>query len=78
MYCLQYGAELTPDQIRQCEELGILVDKDDQGVLLQLFTKPLGECATYVLVTHSCICTMLHVVASKAPPSLPCLHIPAS
>ncbi|CAG9460350.1 unnamed protein product [Pedinophyceae sp. YPF-701] len=34
---------LTPDEIRQCEELGVLVDRDDQGVLLQIFTRPLGD-----------------------------------
>ena len=28
------------------EELGILVDRDDQGVLLQIFTKPVGDRAT--------------------------------
>lgn len=37
------GSSLTPEQYRQVEELGLLVDKDDQGVLLQLFTKPLGD-----------------------------------
>ncbi|KAL2316827.1 hypothetical protein Fmac_030703 [Flemingia macrophylla] len=34
---------LTVDQIKQCEELGILVDRDDQGTLLQIFTKPVGD-----------------------------------
>lgn len=34
---------LTKDQIKECERLGILIDRDDQGVLLQLFTKPLGD-----------------------------------
>lgn len=34
---------LTEAQWAECEELGILVDKDDQGVLLQIFTKPLGD-----------------------------------
>jgi len=34
---------LTDAQWAECEELGILVDKDDQGVLLQIFTKPLGD-----------------------------------
>ena len=28
---------------REVEELGILADRDDQGVLLQIFTKPLGD-----------------------------------
>lgn len=37
------GGALSPAQMKQCEELGVLVDKDDQGVLLQIFTKPLGD-----------------------------------
>jgi 4-hydroxyphenylpyruvate dioxygenase len=34
---------LTAEQYAAVEELGILVDKDDQGVLMQIFTKPLGD-----------------------------------
>ncbi|KAG0610217.1 hypothetical protein M758_7G047700 [Ceratodon purpureus] len=37
------GSILSDEQIKECDELGILVDKDDQGVLLQIFTKPLGD-----------------------------------
>ncbi|AAF24813.1 4-hydroxyphenylpyruvate dioxygenase [Arabidopsis thaliana] len=37
------GDVLSDDQIKECEELGILVDRDDQGTLLQIFTKPLGD-----------------------------------
>ena len=37
------GDVLTDDQINECEELGILVDRDDQGTLFQIFTKPLGD-----------------------------------
>jgi 4-hydroxyphenylpyruvate dioxygenase len=37
------GNVLTDEQIKECEELGILVDKDDQGTLLQIFTKPVGD-----------------------------------
>jgi hypothetical protein len=33
---------LTPEQLKELEELGLLADRDDQGVLLQVFTKPLG------------------------------------
>jgi len=40
---------ITEDQARQCKELGILVDKDDQGVLLQIFTKPIGDRSTLFL-----------------------------
>jgi 4-hydroxyphenylpyruvate dioxygenase len=37
------GDVLTPAQFAEVKELGILADKDDQGVLLQIFTKPLGD-----------------------------------
>jgi 4-hydroxyphenylpyruvate dioxygenase len=37
------GNGLTKQQFQQIEELGLLVDKDDQGILLQIFTKPLGD-----------------------------------
>lgn len=37
------GDDLTPEQYAAVEELGILADKDDQGVLLQIFTKPIGD-----------------------------------
>jgi len=34
---------LTDAELAACQELGVLVDRDDQGVLLQIFTKPLGD-----------------------------------
>lgn len=34
--------ELTPAQAKTSEALGILVDADKEGMLLQIFTKPLG------------------------------------
>ncbi|OIW16305.1 hypothetical protein TanjilG_19021 [Lupinus angustifolius] len=37
------GDVLSDEQIKECEKLGILVDRDDQGTLLQIFTKPLGD-----------------------------------
>ncbi|KAI3457687.1 hypothetical protein Pfo_014350 [Paulownia fortunei] len=37
------GDVLTDEQIEECENLGILVDRDDQGTLLQIFTKPVGD-----------------------------------
>ena len=33
----------TDEQWAQAETMGLLVDKDDQGILLQIFTKPLGD-----------------------------------
>jgi 4-hydroxyphenylpyruvate dioxygenase len=44
------GADaLTPAQLAACAELGILADRDDQGLLLQIFTKPLGDRPTLFL-----------------------------
>ena len=40
---------LSDAMAAQCRELGILADKDDQGVLLQIFTKPIGDRATLFL-----------------------------
>lgn len=40
---------LSAEQIAECEALGVLVDRDDQGVLLQIFTKPLGDRPTLFL-----------------------------
>jgi 4-hydroxyphenylpyruvate dioxygenase len=38
---------LTEEQYQELEELGILADADDEGVLLQLFTKPVGDRPTF-------------------------------
>lgn len=40
---------LSPEQLRECRELGLLVDRDDQGVLLQIFTRPLSDRPTVFL-----------------------------
>jgi 4-hydroxyphenylpyruvate dioxygenase len=40
------GEDYSPEKLAELEELGILVDKDDQGILLQIFTKPLGDRTT--------------------------------
>merc|ERR1719498_1980784 len=37
------GDALTKEQYEQLEDLGLLADKDDQGILLQVFTKPIGD-----------------------------------
>ena len=43
------GDALTEEQYALVEELGLLVDKDDQGVLIQVFTKPVGDRPTLFL-----------------------------
>ena len=35
--------QLTEEHYRLAEEMGVLIDKDDQGILLQIFTKPIGD-----------------------------------
>lgn len=34
---------LSAIELRELQDLGLLADRDDQGVLLQVFTKPLGD-----------------------------------
>ena len=41
------GNQLTTEQYERLEELGILADADDEGILLQIFTKPIGDRPTF-------------------------------
>jgi 4-hydroxyphenylpyruvate dioxygenase len=41
------GDQLTPELYKRLEELGILADADDEGLLLQIFTKPVGDRPTF-------------------------------
>ena len=43
------GAEnpFSEEQFAKIEKLGILIDKDDQGILMQIFTKPIGDRPTF-------------------------------
>ncbi|GAX28478.1 4-hydroxyphenylpyruvate dioxygenase [Fistulifera solaris] len=41
------GDKLTEKQYSKLEELGILADADDEGILLQIFTKPIGDRPTF-------------------------------
>ncbi|XP_021774266.1 4-hydroxyphenylpyruvate dioxygenase-like [Chenopodium quinoa] len=34
---------LTEEEIQECEALGLKVDKDHEGVIIQTFTKPIGD-----------------------------------
>jgi len=43
------GDQLTPQQYCDLEELGILADADDEGILLQIFTKPIGDRPTFFI-----------------------------
>jgi len=54
------GDQLTPDQYSLCEELGILADADEEGVLLQIFTKPIGDRPTFFIEIIQRIGCMLH------------------
>jgi len=47
-------------------ELGLLVDRDDQGVLLQIFTKPLGDRPTVFIEVIQRIGCMRQVLAGGA------------
>jgi 4-hydroxyphenylpyruvate dioxygenase len=41
------GDQLTEEQYASLEVLGILADADDEGILLQVFTKPIGDRPTF-------------------------------
>lgn len=43
------GDILSEEKMKDCEELEILVDRDDQGTLLQAFTQPVGDRPTIVI-----------------------------
>ena len=43
------GDRLTPAEYAEVEELGIMVDKDEEGILLQIFTRPISDRATVFL-----------------------------
>lgn len=51
------GDALPADKYKECDELGILVDIDDQGVLLQIFTKPLGDRPTVFIEIIERLCS---------------------
>mmetsp|Transcript_32180 Transcript_32180/g.81790 ORF Transcript_32180/g.81790 Transcript_32180/m.81790 type:complete len:476 (-) Transcript_32180:554-1981(-) len=57
---------LTEEQLKECEELGILVDKDDQGLLLQIFTKPLGDRPTVFIEIIQRVGCMREAAAAAA------------
>lgn len=57
------GDALSPAQYREVQRMGILVDKDDQGVLLQLFTKPLGDRPTIFIEIIQRVGCLREVVA---------------
>lgn len=57
---------LTEQQLRECRELGLLVDRDDQGVLLQIFTRPLSDRPTVFLEIIQRVGCVRRVPASEA------------
>lgn len=67
------GDVLTPAQYAECKELGILVDKDDQGVLLQIFTKPLGDRPTvFIEIIQRVGCIMTNEQTKKEEQAAGC------
>eukprot|EP00958_Prasinococcus_capsulatus_P014979 scaffold1588_cov408-Prasinococcus_capsulatus_cf.AAC.4 len=65
------GDSLSAEQYRQCEELGILADKDPEGVLLQIFTKPVGDRSTLFLEIIQRVGCPVVTVGGK----MVCLHV---
>jgi len=49
-------ANLTPEAIVTAKKFGLLIDEDDEGVLLQIFTKPLFDRPTVFIEIIQRIC----------------------
>jgi 4-hydroxyphenylpyruvate dioxygenase len=61
------GDKLTEEQYSKLEELGILADADEDGVLLQIFTKPLGDRPTlFIEIIQRIGCVLNENDQSKA------------
>ena len=43
------GPGISPEDRERIRELGILIDRDDSGYLLQLFTRPLQDRPTFFI-----------------------------
>ena len=59
------GNSLTEEQYAAVERMGLLADRDEgDGVLLQIFTKPVGDRATLFLevIQVSTPCCILHYI----------------
>lgn len=63
------GDILSEEQYKAIEELGILADRDDQGTLLQIFTKPLGDRPTVFIEIIQRIGCMREVGREAEPQS---------
>lgn len=67
----KFGKDLSDEQYRMLEEMGLLADKDEEGILLQVFTKPLGDRSTlFIEVIQRIGCQIkdpkTHAVEQKA------------
>jgi 4-hydroxyphenylpyruvate dioxygenase len=65
------GPVLSVEQYFWVEKLGLLVDRDDQGVLLQIFTKPLGDRPTVFIEIIQRLCFVEHAAAAAAAAMVP-------
>lgn len=52
----KYGMSYFYRLYSRAEELGILIDKDDRGILLQIFTAPVGDRPTLFLEIIQVVC----------------------
>jgi 4-hydroxyphenylpyruvate dioxygenase len=59
------GDVLSEGQLAEAEALGLLVDRDDQGVLLQIFTRPLSDRPTVFLEIIQRVGCLRHAPAAE-------------
>jgi 4-hydroxyphenylpyruvate dioxygenase len=63
------GDVLDAEQLAEAEALGIIIDRDDQGTLLQIFTKPIGDRPTFFVEIIQRVGCMMRRVAPEALPA---------
>jgi len=66
---VKLGAEnpFSEEQLATIEKRGILIDKDDQGILMQIFTKPIGDRPTFffeIIQVTPCAVHLFTIVVS--------------
>jgi len=70
------GNRLNPEQYVKLAELGILADEDEEGVLFQIFTKPVGDRPTLFIEIIERIGCYVNLEGSQAEADMELLQRP--
>ena len=72
----KFGKDLTDEQYKLLEEMGLLADRDEEGILLQVFTKPLGDRSTlFIEVIQRIGCNIRNPVTNAMDQKAECRRV---